>query len=111
MNEINIYFETEPTPVIKQNAAASFLVEMAKKSIDQQEPTAPKADADKDEVPLWEKYTLTIREAAEYFHIGEKRLRAIVEEHIDADFVVMNGNRAMIKRKLFERYLDDASVV
>ncbi len=108
MNEINIIFETEQTPVIRQNAAASFLVEMAKKNMDQ---TAPKAEADKDEVPLWEKYTLTIREAAEYFHIGEKRLRAIVEEHIDADFVVMNGNRAMIKRKLFERYLDDASVV
>ncbi|MCR5802959.1 MAG: excisionase, partial [Clostridia bacterium] len=23
------------------------------------------------EMPFWEKYTLTIREAAEYFHIGE----------------------------------------
>ena len=23
-------------------------------------------------VPIWEKYALTIREAAEYFHIGEK---------------------------------------
>ena len=26
-------------------------------------------------VPIWEKYTLTIREAAEYFHIGEKKMR------------------------------------
>lgn len=25
------------------------------------------------EIPIWEKYTLTIREAAEYFHIGEKK--------------------------------------
>ena len=25
------------------------------------------------EIPYWEKYMLTLREAAEYFHIGEKR--------------------------------------
>lgn len=26
------------------------------------------------EIPYWEKYMLTLREAAEYFHIGEVRL-------------------------------------
>ena len=60
-------------------------------------------------VPLWEKYILTIQEAAEYFHIGEKKLRKIVDETPDADFVIMNGNRAMIKRKLFEKYLDESA--
>ena len=63
------------------------------------------------EIPFWERYMLTIREAAEYFHIGEKKLRQIVEENMDADFVIMNGNRAMIKRKNFERYLDAATAV
>ena len=29
------------------------------------------------EIPFWERYMLTIREAAEYFHIGEKKLRQI----------------------------------
>lgn len=62
-------------------------------------------------VPLWEKYTLTIREAAEYFHIGEKRLRSIVENNSTADFILRNGNRIMIKRKLFERYIDDAPII
>ncbi|MBP5555450.1 MAG: transposase [Lachnospiraceae bacterium] len=62
-------------------------------------------------VPLWEKYTLTIREAAEYFNIGEKRLRSIVYSNPNADFVVMNGNRAMIKRKIFELYIDKATAV
>ena len=62
-------------------------------------------------VPLWEKYTLTIREAAEYFHIGEKRLRSIVENNSTADFILRNGNRIMIKRKLFERYIDDAQII
>lgn len=63
------------------------------------------------EIPVWEKYTLTIREAAEYFHIGEKKMRQIVEEHPDADFILMLGNRAMIKRKLFEDYIDLASAI
>ena len=59
-------------------------------------------------VPIWEKYALTIREAAEYFHIGEKRMRKIVEKNRESDFVVMLGNRAMIKRKSFEQFLDSS---
>ncbi len=62
-------------------------------------------------VPLWEKYILTIQEAAEYFHIGEKKLRKLVEERTDADYLIMNGNRVMIKRKLFEKYLDESASV
>lgn len=60
------------------------------------------------EIPYWERYMLTIREAAEYFHIGEKKLRQIVEENPDADYIIRNGNRAMIKRRSFERFLDAA---
>jgi len=63
------------------------------------------------EIPFWEKYTLTIREAAEYFHIGEKKLRQLVDENQDADYVLMVGNRAMIKRKRFEEYVDLATVI
>ena len=63
------------------------------------------------EMPFWEKYTLTIREAAEYFHIGEKKMRRIAEENINSDFVIMNGNRIMIKRKCFEQYIDQATAV
>lgn len=59
-------------------------------------------------VPIWEKYALTIREAAEYFHIGEKRMGKIVEQNRESDFVVMLGNRAMIKRKSFEQFLDSS---
>ena len=63
------------------------------------------------EIPIWEKYTLTIREAAEYFHIGEKKMRQIVDENYNANFILMVGNRAIIKRKLFEQYLDVATTV
>ena len=63
------------------------------------------------EIPYWEKYMLTLREAAEYFHIGEKKMRQIVDENMDAKFLLESGNRVMIKRKLFEEYLDRASVI
>ena len=63
------------------------------------------------EIPYWERYMLTIREAAEYFHIGEKKMRQLVEDYDGADFIIMNGNRAMIKRKNFERFLDSATAV
>lgn len=63
------------------------------------------------EIPYWEKYMLTLREAAEYFHIGEKKMRQIVDENMDANFLLESGNRIMIKRKLFEEYLDNASVI
>ena len=63
------------------------------------------------EIPYWEKYMLTLREAAEYFHIGEKKIRQIVDENMDAKFLLENGNRVMIKRKLFEEYLDKANVI
>ena len=40
----------------------------------------------KESVPIWEKYALTIYEAAEYFNIGEHRLRQLVRENHQADF-------------------------
>lgn len=57
-------------------------------------------------IPIWEKYTLTIQEAAEYFRIGENKLRDIVKENRNAPFILWNGNRPQIKRKLFEEYVD-----
>ena len=63
------------------------------------------------EIPIWEKYTLTIREAAEYFKKKKKKMRQIVDENYNANFILMVGNRAMIKRKLFEQYIDVATTV
>ena len=55
------------------------------------------------DVPIWEKYTLTVEEASKYFHIGEKKLRKLAEKNIDAGWVIVNGNRIQIKRKQFEK--------
>ncbi len=58
------------------------------------------------DVPIWEKYTLTIEEAAQYFRIGENKLRRLAEENLTAGWVLMNGNRIQIKRKQFEKVID-----
>ena len=43
---------------------------------------------------------LTLRGTAEYVHIGEKKMRKIVDENMDANFLLTSGNRGMIKRNL-----------
>ncbi len=62
-------------------------------------------------VPVWEKYALTITEAAEHFHIGENKLRNVVDSNLEANYLLFNGNRILIKRKLFEQYLDDGGLI
>lgn len=62
-------------------------------------------------VPVWEKYALTIYEAAEYFGIGEQRLRTIVKENKQADFLLWIGIKVEIKRKLFEQFLNETNAL
>ena len=62
-------------------------------------------------IPFWEKYTLSIEEASQYFRIGRDRLYKLVSENKDADFVLWNGTRAQIKRKKFENYIDRLNVL
>lgn len=63
------------------------------------------------DIPIWEKYTLTIEEAARYFRIGENKLRKLAEENLNAGWVIMNGNRIQIKRKLFEKVIDTLDAI
>lgn len=63
------------------------------------------------EIPVWHKFTLSIEEAALYFRIGENKLRKIVAENRDADFILWNGSRPQIKRSLFEKYIEKCSLI
>ena len=63
------------------------------------------------DVPIWEKYTLTIEEAAKYFRIGEGKLRKLAEENPTASWILMNGNRIQIKRKMFEKIIDGFEII
>lgn len=53
-----------------------------------------------------EKYTMTIKETAAYTSIGEKKLRKLAEENLEASFVLMNGSHMLIKRAAFEKFLN-----
>lgn len=63
-------------------------------------------EGEKQVLPWWQKYTLSLEEASEYFGISYKKLRIFCKEHADEDFIIWNGNRALLKRERFERYLD-----
>lgn len=63
------------------------------------------------EIPIWEKYTLTIEEAAAYFRIGENKLRRLINENKDAEYIMWNGNRPQIKRAKFEKMIDTANTI
>lgn len=63
-----------------------------------------------DRVPLGEKYALTIKEAAVYFNIGNKKLRRLAEENLGR-FAVESGNRYLIIRPKFEQFLDRSSSI
>ena len=65
----------------------------------------------KSEVGIPEKYCLTLEEAAIYFNIGVKRLRALAESPQGYTFIVMVGCKRLIKRRKFEEFLDGINAV
>lgn len=62
-------------------------------------------------VPIWEKFNLTISESKEYFNIGEKKLRKMIDDYMDYGFVIQNGTKILIKRKKFEEFLNDTTSI
>lgn len=63
------------------------------------------------DIPIWERYTLTIEEASKYFRIGENKLRRLAQENKNANWLIMNGNRIQIKRKQFEKIIDTLDAI
>lgn len=61
-------------------------------------------------ISISEKYLLTIKESAEYFNIGMKKMRRLAEDNIGR-FAVYSGNRYLIIRPKFEKFLNDSSTV
>ena len=61
-------------------------------------------------IPLNEKYTLTIKEASAYFNIGVKKMRRLAEEHTSS-FSIYSGNRYLIIRTKFEEFLVETSTI
>ena len=57
------------------------------------------------EVPIWEKSNLTLEEAAAYSGIGINKLRDLTSEQ-NCRFVLWVGNKRLIKRRLFDQYIE-----
>ncbi len=65
---------------------------------------------DNTNLPISEKYTLSIKEASEYFSIGIKKMRRLAEENVGR-FSVYSGNRYLIIRSKFEKFIEESSAV
>jgi len=59
----------------------------------------------KAQVPLSERYLLTLEEASIYTGLGQSKLRQISNSE-DCRFVLWNGSKRMFKRKQLENYLE-----
>ena len=57
--------------------------------------------------PIWEKSNLTLEEAAAYSGIGINKLREITNED-KCKFVLWVGNKRLIKRRLFDCFVEQA---
>ncbi len=64
----------------------------------------------KNRVPIWEKINISIEEAAEYSNIGINKLYEMTNEP-SCPFVLYVGQKKVIKRKEFERYMERATRV
>lgn len=64
-----------------------------------------------EKLAISEKYTLTVEEASAYFGIGDKKLRKLIDENKGAEYLMTNGTKYLIKRKLFEKFIDQTSSI
>lgn len=57
--------------------------------------------------PIWRKSYLTVEEAATYSGIGRAKLRRLTDKE-DCPFVLWNGTKRLIKRRVLDDYMDKA---
>lgn len=67
-------------------------------------------ESTKQSLPVSEKYMLSIKEAAEYFNIGTKKMRRIAEDNL-GNVAVFCGNRFLIIRPKFEDFILHSSEI
>lgn len=64
----------------------------------------------KEKVPIYQKQNLTLEEAAEYSNIGINRLTMLIKEPT-CNFVLYVGNKRLIKRKLFDEFIEHINMI
>ena len=63
------------------------------------------------QIPFYERYLMTVEETSAYFHIGSKKMYQMIMENPEAPWLLLNGNRKMIKREMFARWIDQQTVI
>lgn len=58
------------------------------------------------DVPIWEKATLTLEEAANYSNIGINKLRSLTNQD-NCNFVMFVGHKRLIKRIPFLSFINN----
>ena len=127
MNQLNVYVESNQAPktvptivplayqammrLQEMITAANGLVTGGTTGNAASHATLTDKKETKENIPLWQKYSLSVPEAAKYFGIGEKRLYQIIQEHRGADFILEIGDHYKLKRELFSRFLDSATCI
>ena len=61
-------------------------------------------------VPIHEKVTLTIKEAAEYSNIGINKIDAMLRSP-NCPFVLFVGTKKLVKRKEFEQFISSKLII
>ncbi|MBD5136125.1 MAG: helix-turn-helix domain-containing protein [Lachnospiraceae bacterium] len=61
-------------------------------------------------IPICDKLNLTIEEAAQYSNISSKTLRRFINENAP-DFILKIGTKTLIKRRIFERFLERTDTI
>ena len=63
-----------------------------------------------DKIPITQKETLTIREAAAYTNIGMNKIASMLRTP-NCPFVLYVGTKRLVKRKEFEKFLANQLVI
>lgn len=63
-----------------------------------------------EKVPIYQKITLTIREAAEYSNIGINKIDQMLRTP-NCPFVLFVGSKKLVKRKEFEEFIRDRVII
>ena len=59
---------------------------------------------EKNAIPIYEKYALTIEEAAAYSNIGQNKISELLKDP-RCTFVLWVGRKKLVKRKAFEDFI------
>lgn len=62
-------------------------------------------------VPIWEKVTLTVEEAAEYSNIGINKISNMLNEPSCPFALFVGKGKRLIKRKEFEKYIEKSNEI